>query len=168
MTKEELEKEAILYVENIIPADVNYYLTKKYSKEQVQQAYLAGAELREKRIADLEKENAELKAVKVPQLERKIASIRGCHSVDAKKLKARTEQVERLKKENAELRKIAEFEKSVNGEFTAIEKLRELRLKNEQLTKAKDLLRKFLESKSIEETCIAESEAERFLKEAEA
>lgn len=35
----------------------------------------------------------------------------------------------------------------------------------EQLTKAKDLLRKFLEAKSIEETCIIESEAERFLME---
>ncbi len=49
------------------------------------------------------KENAELKTKKIPQLERKIASIRGCHSVDVKKLNARTEQVERLKKENAEL-----------------------------------------------------------------
>lgn len=61
LCKEELEKEAIFHAENIIPADVNYYLTKKYSKEQIQQAYIAGAEPREKRIADLEKENAELK-----------------------------------------------------------------------------------------------------------
>ena len=50
------------------------------------------------------KENAELKTKKIPQLERKIASIRGAHSVDCKKLNARTEQVERLKKENAELK----------------------------------------------------------------
>lgn len=35
--------------------------------------------------------------------------------------------------------------------------------KNPQLTKAKELLRKFLGAKSIEETCIAESEAEQFL-----
>lgn len=33
----------------------------------------------------------------------------------------------------------------------------------EQLTKAKELLRKFLDSKSIEETCVAESETEHFL-----
>ena len=33
-----------------------------------------------------------------------------------------------------------------------------------QLTKAKELLRKFLDAKSIEETCVAESEAEQFLK----
>lgn len=50
------------------------------------------------------KENTELKTVKIPYLERKIASIRGAHSVDCKKLKARTEQVERLKEENTELR----------------------------------------------------------------
>ena len=59
---------------------------------------------RKKRIADLEKENKELKTVKILQLERKIASIRGAHSVDCRKLNARTEQVERLKKENAELK----------------------------------------------------------------
>ena len=33
----------------------------------------------------------------------------------------------------------------------------------EQLTKAKEILRKFLDAKSIEETCVAESEAEQFL-----
>lgn len=33
----------------------------------------------------------------------------------------------------------------------------------EQLTKAKEILRKFLDAKSIEERCVAESEAERFL-----
>ena len=32
-----------------------------------------------------------------------------------------------------------------------------------QLSKAKELLRKFLDAKSIEETCVAESEAGRFL-----
>ena len=37
--------------------------------------------------------------------------------------------------------------------------------KNPQLTKAKEILRKFLDAKSIEETCVAESEAEQFLRE---
>lgn len=55
------------------------------------------------RISELEKENVELKTEKIPRLERKIASIRGAHSVDCKKLNARIEQVERLKKENADL-----------------------------------------------------------------
>lgn len=41
---------------------------------------------------------------KIAKLERKIASIRGSHRVDLAKLNARVEQVERLKKENAELK----------------------------------------------------------------
>ena len=57
-----------------------------------------------KENTELKEENTELKTKKIPQLERKIASIRGCHSVAVKKLNARIEQVERLKKENAELR----------------------------------------------------------------
>ena len=36
-----------------------------------------------------------------------------------------------------------------------------------QLYKAKELLRKFLDAKSIEETCVAESEAEQFLRKSE-
>ena len=38
---------------------------------------------------------------------------------------------------------------------------------NKQLTKAKEILRKFLDAKSIEETCVAESEAEQLLNEYE-
>lgn len=56
------------------------------------------------KIQKLEQENTELKTKKIPLLERRIASIRGSHSVDAKKLNARTEQVERLKKENTDLK----------------------------------------------------------------
>ena len=62
------------------------------------------AEVRLANWQKCEKENKELKIEKIPQLERKIASIRGCHKVDLAKLNARTEQVERLKKENAELK----------------------------------------------------------------
>lgn len=54
-------------------------------------------------VQKLEQENTELKTKKIPQLERRIASIRGSHRVDIKKLNAGTEQVERLKKENAKL-----------------------------------------------------------------
>lgn len=45
-----------------------------------------------------------LKKQKIPQLEQKIASIRGTHKVLDAKLKARLEQIERLKQENQELR----------------------------------------------------------------
>lgn len=52
---------------------------------------------------ELQEENDKLKKEKIPQLEHKIASIRGAHSVDCKKLNARIEQVERLKEENERL-----------------------------------------------------------------
>ena len=74
--------------------DVNAEMLKRFNRF---------AEL-EKENAELKEENTELKTKKIPQLERKIASIRGCHSVAVKKLNARIEQVKRLKKENAELR----------------------------------------------------------------
>ncbi len=113
----------------------------------------------EQRIEELEKENAELKTKKIPQLERKIASIRGAHSVDCRKLNARTEQVERLKKENAELK---DDNIVMANNYSKME-----RKFYDNFYKVKDLLRKFLEAKSIEETCVAESEAEQFLKETE-
>jgi hypothetical protein len=59
--------------------------------------------------------------------------------------------------------------------FTAIQKdVADLKKENESLTnikniyiedllKAKEILKKFLDAKSIEETCVAESEAEQFL-----
>lgn len=53
---------------------------------------------------ELQEENDKLKKEKIPQLERKIASIRGAHSVDCRKLNARIEQVERLKNENTKLK----------------------------------------------------------------
>lgn len=37
----------------------------------------------------------------------------------------------------------------------------------EKLIKAKEILRKFLDAKSIEETCVAESEVEQFLKDSD-
>ena len=63
-----------------------------------------GLEVICKENEELKEKITDLKTKKIPQLERKIASIRGCHSVAIKKLNARIEQVERLKKENAELR----------------------------------------------------------------
>ena len=62
-----------------------------------------------------------------------------------------------LEKENAELKDKLEVLIAVGNTCT--------KGLNKQLTKAKEILRKFLDAKSIEETCVAESEAERFLKE---
>lgn len=86
------------------------------------------------------KENTELKTQKIPQLERKIASIRGAHSVDCKKLKARTEQVERLKKENAELRK----------QVSAMSKALVLNVSeaDEKLNRAKEIIKELLDTQS--------------------
>ena len=56
MNKEELLKEAIQYA-----VDYPTSYGKGYKHKDLRIAYLAGAEPREKRIADLEKENAELK-----------------------------------------------------------------------------------------------------------
>ena len=103
MTKEQIEKEAkaecFMLTVNTIGID----------QRDVELAYILGRNKSIEQIEALKKENKELKTVKIPQLERRIASIRGCHSVDAKKLNARIEQVERLKQENAELK--AQIEK---------------------------------------------------------
>lgn len=130
MTKEELEKEAEKYAE-----EYQIYVSEYCSYNHLVKAYLASAEPREKQIADLEKENAELKTKKIPQLERRIASIRGAHSVDCRKLNARTEQVERLKKENAELREKLEIEQNARGDWFG-----KAVTKDEQLTKAKEIM----------------------------
>jgi predicted RNase H-like nuclease (RuvC/YqgF family) len=97
--------------------------------------------------AELEKENAELKTKKIPQLERRIASIRGSHSVDAKKLNARIEQVERLKKENTELKEQIETLEQIKREHTdyTIKVEEERTFVKEQLTKAKEIIREFVE-----------------------
>ena len=66
-TREELKKKAEEYRKG--RKDLNYF-SEPY-KQKIERAYLAGAEPREKRIAELEKENAELKG----QLEK-----RSCHN----------------------------------------------------------------------------------------
>ena len=57
-----------------------------------------------------------LKKQKIPQLEQKIASTRGTNKVLDAKLKARLEQIERLKQEKQELRKQLETHKENNYE----------------------------------------------------
>ena len=112
MNKEELEKEnaelkekisVLLSCKNCSENKGGWICAKEYENKCLSQKIVFIQEL-EKENAKLKEENTELKTKKIPQLERKIASIRGCHSVAVKKLNARIEQVERLKKENAELR----------------------------------------------------------------
>jgi hypothetical protein len=121
-----------------------------------------------KQIADLEKENAELKTKKIPQLERRIASIRGSHSVDAKKLNARIEQVERLKKENAVLKEKVNILDNCDRLGDVI-----IEAYKDQLAKAKEYIKLLLMNcvgvyestgKTIAEI---QAEAEQFLREVE-
>lgn len=74
------------------------------------------------------------------------------------------EYVQKLEKENAEL-KSRDCWKSCEYANPKAELIGQHIKDVQDLTKAKELLRNFLEAKSIEETCVAESEAEKFLKE---
>ena len=120
----------------------------------------------DKCIAGLEKENKELKTVKIPQLERRIASIRGAHSVDCRKLNARTEQVERLKKENAELQR---NNKRLNKQYhiwniKACNIDGELYNTKQKLDEAKEIIRLFLSERFNEsEWQNIQNKAEQFL-----
>jgi len=129
-----------------------------------------GFEIICKNLAELEEENAELKTKKIPQLERRIASIRGCHSVDAKKLNARIEQVERLKKENAELK--GEANSVLDNWCRGNDPCPHLKKRDDQLTKAKEIIKKFLLWENdwhdkTESKYELLKEAEQFLKDSE-
>lgn len=94
------------------------------------------------------------------ELERKIASIRGCHRVDLAKLKARTEQVARLKKENAELK-----ERADKADLDSV-------LFFNQLCKAKEIIKKLyshvfqgIDFMELNDYNIQKAEVEQFLKE---
>ena len=80
------------------------------------------------------------------------------------------ERIIELEKENAELKeqlgdKVMQKRKDKADLVWKLKTANEQ--KAEQLTKAKEILRKFLDAKSIEETCVAESEADKFLSEVE-
>lgn len=113
----------------------------------------------EQRIEELERENAELKTKKIPQLERKIASIRGAHSVDCRKLNARIEQVERLKKENAELK---DDNKIMSNNYSKMEQKF-----YDNLTEAKEIICLGLRAVETNGKCnkLFVEQAEQFLKE---
>jgi hypothetical protein len=132
-----------------------------YSWWQIKQAF--------ENLKKLEKENKELKTKKILQLERKIASIRGAHSVDCKKLNAKIEQCERQKK------LIKNLKEDVLNKDLALEnytKWSESQKKktDEQLSKAKEIIRKYYEYNPGCEYFYEDidKKAEQFLKEVEA
>lgn len=69
------------------------------------------------------------------------------------------EKIAKLEKENAQLRLKLD---ALEGQ-TPWQNIKDKSEVVGQLTKAKELLRKFLDAKSIEERCVAESEADKFL-----
>ncbi len=106
-----------------------------------------GAE-KDKRIAELEEENKQIK-----------------NSDSLCKV------IGKLRKENAELKEANKILAIMKNDMRVeLEKKKAecqgITNKLYLLTRAIDLLRKFLDAKSIEETCVAESEVEKFLKEA--
>jgi chaperonin GroEL (HSP60 family) len=113
MTEKELKKEAEDYAEKHafrVPYDGSNKFYDDVDFKASKEGYLAGAEPREKRISELEKENAELKQEKIPQLERKIAN----QDMTDKEM---TEECTDRQKQDDELKEFTEeFEKEVERE----------------------------------------------------
>ena len=149
MTKEELKTDESKYIIELVIKDklkreAEEYVKQNYCEMCVMaddckcgcidcytvQAYIASAEPREKRIAELEKENADLK-----EEINKIAFVRG-----------------NLEEENAELKglkDVATLIRANNDTVTTLMQLNNMLVsKNQQLTKAKDILRMIVYWKS--------------------
>ena len=98
-------------------------------------------------------------------LEKPIDILKLCATIDLF-FKPLEERITELEKENAELKEQL-GDKVMQKRKDKADLVWKLKTANEQkavqLTKAKEILRKFLDAKSIEETCVAESEAEQFL-----
>jgi hypothetical protein len=175
MTKEELKQEAEEYVKN------NYCETCVMAEDCEQgcidcytvRAYLASAEPREKRIAELEKENAELQKKIRCECTRCVYSdspcIRSDYGVEndedvCPNYKNVFVAYTQLKEENAELNNFI-----MQSKKDGISPINALIIKNlgNQLIKAKELLKQFLKAKNSEDTYKAEWEAEQFLKDRE-
>lgn len=73
---------------------------------------------------------------------------------------------EALEKENAELKKDLKSKDLALEDFVKWSD-KQKKKSDKQLLEAKEIIKKFLNAKSIEDTCVVESEAERFLKELE-
>lgn len=170
------EKEAEDFLKKSLKVDddeFDFFKNEASCKEEIKRL-TDFIEPREKRIAELEKENAELKE--------KISVLLSCKNCSENKggwicvkeyenkcLAQKIEYIKELKKENAQLKKQQFSLRNERNTFLAQNEQYEKDLINfnENLTKAKELLRKFLDAKSIEETCVAESEAEQFISEVE-
>lgn len=103
-----------------------------------------------KHILELQKDKGEL-TDRYKELEKKNAELKETYK------KQRNRRIDELQKKNAELRKDRDRWMQVDKEDCDNWR------KDKKLAEAKEILKKFLDAKSIEETCVAESEAEQFL-----
>lgn len=155
MTDEEKARE--LTIKNVTDGKSKYFSWGFYK------GCLVGLEYNNKQIAELEEKISVLLSCKNCS-ENKGGWI--CvKEYENKCLAQKIVFIQELKKENAQLKKQQFSLRNERNTFLAQNEQYEEDLINfnENLTKAKELLRKFLGAKSIEETCIAESEAEQFL-----
>ena len=172
MTKEELEKEANEYAKEI----EKKYIFMDYGRASAL-GYLAGAEPREKRIAELTEQNTSLltsvenlnksvQELEKDKAELKEKKIKGCYFGKdelGNDFFAKCDCVDCQKRTIALLDLRKEYLNKINKEKTI----------NDQLTNAKEIIRKLvLEVKGYEEingydTCEPVQEAEQFLKDLE-
>jgi cell division septum initiation protein DivIVA len=174
MTKEELEKEAVEYAEKINLQNVNI---SGVVRNHISQAYLAGAEPREKqieidakqiralqkqngeltdRVRELEAQNKEIENYFVESAGYGRDKVRNFMDIVNKALKQKGERITELEKENARL---ATNEKSLLAERKIIAK---------ENTEAKNLIEELASSLSVvgecdEEECELIDKAQKFI-----
>ena len=163
MTKEELKKEA--------QEQVNY-CTPLYPESFIQ-GYLAGAEPRENKIAEI-KANCDLaiegRDIKIKELELELTVEKDQHQEEINLHLHAEEYIKSLEKENAELK--AEIENDRDLPTVAYMQGAENQKKKDekQLTKAKEIIAlglRVCETSSIEYMNLYQKQAEQFLKENE-
>lgn len=155
MTKEELKKEA--------QEQVNY-CTPLYPESFIQ-GYLAGAEPRENKIAEI-KANCDLaiegRDIKIKELELELTVEKDQHQEEINLHLHAEEYIKSLEKENAELK---EQHKVDLIQIQAI--LNQRSIQNKKLIKAKDLLQRFIKwarTENCEKFDVILEQAEQFLK----
>lgn len=165
MTEEELKKEAKEYIsDNCKRWEFDGLTVDDIANE----AYLAGAKPREKQIAELEKEKCELLGI-IQGKDKAIKNLKKENKVLAQNLED-TEIINKaLEKENAELKEQCSILADCNS-CTSSCKTENLEMKK-QLTKAKELLKKFIETSNPiyfeEDRQKVKAEAEQFISEVE-
>ena len=150
MTKEELKQKAEEYISD----NCKRWETDGLTVDDIaNETYLAGAEPREKRIAELEKRCANYE-MNISKMEKGTCDI--CKETEKDK------KIAELEKENAELKEWKEQTIKARGrDYMSWSRMKD------QLTKAKDLLKRFIELENCTLDYDDIKEAEQFIKDSE-